>query len=226
VSETPSELTPDEQTQEQDGPEPDEATPVQPPSEEEEAAEEEQAQESEQVEGVPPEAQAVSQKQIEQVWKKFEKSSAVWRRRVVEIMEGDADVLMLCPLCDPLIPGYVMPAPDVPERFPAVREFMGDAQPAEYEQDPNTRTCQSCAGQGMVATGSKVQGQEQLVCTDCGGKGWQGQRAPIPTSGPMAVQPLPDANGQSEVTPQGPEPPEVAKLRAMGWTPIPPVVTS
>jgi hypothetical protein len=48
-------------------------------------------------------------------------------------------------------------------------------------------------------------------------KGWQGQRAPVATSGPMAPAPMSDANGQAEPVPQGPEPPEAAKLRALGY---------
>lgn len=170
-------------------------------------------------EGAPP----VSQKEIEQVWRKFEKSSQVWRKRVAEIMGDAVEVLIPCPLCDDNIPGYVMPAPDVPERFPAVREFMGDAQPVAHEQDPNTRTCQTCNGWGEVETGSRVQGQSLLACTDCGGKGWQGVRAPVASSGPMAPAPMPESNGQGEATPQGPETPEAAKLRALGYTIIPPV---
>jgi hypothetical protein len=211
-----------EQTQEQDGPEPDEtppderATPIQPPDEDEEAHEAEEVEGAE-GEPEPEQPQAVSEKQIEQVFKKFEKSSKVWRERVATIMGGDAEVLLACPMCDPLIPGYIMPAPDVPERFPAVRQFMGDAQPADYQQDPNTRTCMTCAGEGVVETGSRVESQRLLTCTDCGGKGWQGQRAPVATSGPMAPAPMPDANGQAEPVPQGPEPPEAAKLRALGY---------
>jgi hypothetical protein len=217
-----------EQTQEQDGPEPDEqATPIRPPDEPA-PDEEEEAHEAEEVEGAegepePEQPQALSPKQLEQAFGKLERETERHSKRVHEIVGDDSEMLVACPLCDPLIPGFIMPTPATPERFPAVRQFMGDAQPADYQQDPNTRTCKTCAGEGVVETGSRVESQRLLACTDCGGKGWQGQRAPIPTSGPMAVQPLPDANGQSEVTPQGPEPPEAAKLRALGFTLIPPV---
>src|SRR5947208_497177 len=71
------------------------------PDEEEEAGEAEQA-DAEQVEGVPEQPQGVSEKQIEQVFKKFEKSSKVWRERVATIMGDDSDVLLACPMCDPL----------------------------------------------------------------------------------------------------------------------------
>jgi hypothetical protein len=217
-----------EQTQEQDGPEPDEsppdeqATPIQPPDEDEEAHEAEEVEGAE-GEPEPEQPQARSEKDIEAIHNKLDREHKRHMSRIFEIMQGDVETLRPCPLCEPNMAGIVNMTPETEQRFPAVRQFMGDAQPADYQQDPNTRTCQTCAGEGVVETGSRVESQRLLPCTDCGGKGWQGQRAPIPTSGPMAVQPLPDANGQSEVTPQGPEPPEAAKLRAMGYTLIQPV---
>jgi hypothetical protein len=75
----------------------------------------------------------------------------------------------------------------------------------------------------VVATGSRVESQRLLTCTDCGGKGWQGQRAPVATSGPMAPAPAQEENG----TPPVPMSDEVRKatetLRATGFTLIPPV---
>jgi len=194
-------------------------------AEEMEAAEEAEDQAAEPEPEPEPEPEGLSQKQLEQALGKLEKEAERHSKRVTEIMGSEVELLLTCPLCDRLTPGQIMPTPETPERFPAVREFMGDAQPAEYQQDPNTRTCQTCAGEGVVSTGSKVDGQAQLVCTDCGGKGWQGVRPAVATSGPMAAQPLPDANGQNEVTLQGPEPPEAAKLRALGYTLIQPVGT-
>ncbi len=226
MSEQEQEQTQEPETQEQDGPEPEAPVTLEEAAEEEEAASEEVEGQEGEAESEPEQPQGVSEKQIEQVFKKFEKSSRVWRDRVATIMGGDAEVLLPCPLCDANIPGYVMPSPDVPDRFPAVREFMGDAQPADYQQDPNTRTCKTCAGEGVVETGSRVEDQKLLVCTDCGGKGWQGARPAVAASGPMAAQPPPDVNGQAEPTRQGPEPPEAAKLRALGYTLIQPVGAS
>jgi hypothetical protein len=220
-----------EQTQEQDGPEPDEtppdeqSTPIQPPDEDEEAHEAEEVEGAE-GEPEPEQPQARSEKDIEAIHNKLDREHKRHMSRIFEIMQGDVETLRPCPLCEPNMAGIVNMTPGTEQRFPAVREFMGDAQPADYQQDPNTRTCKTCAGEGVVETGSRVESQRLLTCTDCGGKGWQGQRAPVATSGPMAVQPLPDANGQSEVTPQGPEPPEAAKLRAMGYTLIQPVGAS
>jgi hypothetical protein len=217
-----------EQTQEQDGPEPDEAapdeqpTPIQPPDEEE-AGEEELIEGEPDAPDAPEQPEGLSEKQLEKALGKLDREAERHAKRVAEIMGSEIDLLIDCPLCDPLTPGKLMPTPATPERFPAVREFMGDAQPADYQQDPNTRTCKTCAGEGVVETGSRVESQRLLACTDCGGKGWQGQRAPVATSGPMAPAPMPDANGQAEPVPQGPEPPEAAKLRALGYTLIQPV---
>lgn len=220
-----------EQTQEQGEPEQDaEPTPLQAPDEDEAADDDD----SEQVEGgaggpiepEPEQPQAQSPRELEQLFGKLERETERHTKRVHEIVGASASDLLECPLCDDLIPGFIMPTPDTPERFPAVRQFMGDAQPAAYQQDPNTRTCVTCDGLGEVETGSKVQGQVTLVCTDCGGKGWQGARAPVATSGPMAPTPAPEANGQATPTPAGPEPPEAAKLRALGYTLIQPVGAS
>jgi hypothetical protein len=217
-----------EQAQEQDGPEPDEsqpdeqATPIQPPDEEEEGDEEERLAEPEEL-PEPEQPQALTEKDIEAIHNKLDREHKRHMSRIFEIMQGDVETLRPCPLCEPNMAGIVNMTPETEQRFPAVREFMGDAQPADYQQDPNTRTCMTCAGEGVVETGSRVESQRLLTCTDCGGKGWQGQRAPVATSGPMAPAPMPDANGQAEPVPQGPEPPEAAKLRALGYTLIQPV---
>src|SRR5882724_4490732 len=129
------------ESQEVEGQEGEPSSDAQPPehSSGEEAAdmmqEEAEAEEAE-VEQEPepePEAQALSQKDMEDRWKRIGKSAAVWRKRLPEVFEGDVEMFAPCPLCEPLTPGYVMLTPDTQERFPAVREFMGDAQPAEYQ---------------------------------------------------------------------------------------------
>jgi hypothetical protein len=212
--ETPDEMTPDEPGHDDldSGPN------------DEDAEEDAQTPDDPQPDKTKPEQpQALSEKQLEARLKRLDKASQTWRERVGTIMEDDAAMLMPCPLCEQIIPGFVMPTPATPERFPAVRTFMGDAEPQEWQQDPNTRTCQTCDGMGEVKTGSKVQSQTTLVCTDCGGKGWQGARPAVATSGPMAAVVTPEQNGADTPKPQGPEPPEAAKLRALGYTLIQPV---
>ncbi len=223
MSEQEQEQTQEQAPEEAPDAEPSETPAEAEPSEQEQAGEEEEAQESGQVEGVPPEAQAVSQKQIEQVHRKFEKSSEVWRKRVDEIMGGDIDVLLPCPMCDSIIPGYLMPTPDIPERFPAVRAFMGDAPLEEYEPLPDAHRCEVCKGRGMGKTDSLVSGQERLVCLACDGRGWVGPRAQKPalvTPPPALVA---EGNGPVASGPSTPDPPEVAALKRQGYTIIEPV---
>jgi hypothetical protein len=194
-------------------------------------AEEEAAHESEEVEGQqgeqePPEAQALSQKQLEQALGKLEREAERHSKRVGEIMGSEVELLIVCPLCDPLTPGQIMPTPATPERFPKVREFMGDSQPRQLKPDPDAAQCEACGGEGLVDTGSHVQGQEALPCKRCDGFGWTGPRRQSTPVAPLATAPIPEDNGQATPIPAGPEPPEAAKLRALGYTLIQPVGAS
>src|SRR6266571_1199505 len=165
MSEQEQEQTQEPETQEQDGPEPEAPiTPEQAAEEEEGAAEEAEGQQGE-AEPEPEQPAGLSQKQLERALGNLEREAERHAKRINEIMGSEVDLLLACPLCDPLTPGQIMPTPATPERFPKVREFMGDAAPAEYKQDPNTRTCKTCGGEGVVETGSRVEDQKLLVCT-------------------------------------------------------------
>jgi hypothetical protein len=223
MSEVEPQTQPDE-TPDETPEETPEAPPVAPtPDEEDEAAEAEEQAGAAPDEAEPEQPQGLSQKQLEQALGKLEREAERHAKRVGEIMGDEIELLLACPLCDPLTPGKIMPTPATPERFPAVRAFMGDAEPQEWQQDPNTRTCQTCAGMGEVKTGSKVQSQTTLVCTDCGGKGWQGQRPAVASTGPMAASPLPDVNGREDRPAPTIDPPDVAELKRRGYTVIDPV---
>jgi hypothetical protein len=163
-----------------------------------------------------------SEKGIERVFDRLGKEAKRHRGRVADIMEDDATLLLACPLCDPLIPGFIMPTPDVPERFPAVREFMGESPKRELRDAPDAHTCEGCEGFGNVASGSKVEGQIEVVCKRCNGKGWEGPRAeqPAPVVALPALATSP--TGQQVATIGEPEPPEVAAVKAMGYQVIPP----
>jgi hypothetical protein len=230
VSETPDETTQGEETQEQDGPEP--AT--EPTPEEEEA----EAEEAEQVEGVPSEPgeaspseqppeqpaqpEGLSEKQIEAGFRKLDREAERHRNRVKEIMGEEYGVLLACPMCDQINPGYVMPTPEVPQRFPAVREFMGDSQPRELKHDQNLSRCQVCDGWGIVESGSRVEGQRELACTECGGRGWLGQRAGLALTTADQFAPTPANGAPSPVPASAGDPPDVAALKARGYMVIDP----
>lgn len=163
-----------------------------------------------------------SEKEIEKVFDRLGKEVKRHRDRVSEIMADDATLLLPCPLCDPLIPGFIMPTPDVPERFPAVREFMGESPEPELPADPRSTRCEVCDGFGRVATGSRTEAHKAMVCEACRGMGAVGPRfkEAVPIVSPVA--PLPAANGPAFAPTAEPEPPEVAAVKAMGYQVIPP----
>ncbi len=198
--------------------EPQETPPVTPEGEAE--AEEEGEQETEAAEQQEPQAQALSEKDVEKRIEKLSRERERHEKRLQEILESDVSMLVACPLCTPITPGYVMTTPDVPERFPAVRAFIGDAEPRDLRADSKATRCETCDGWGFVDTGSRVQGQSELPCVDCGGKGWTGERVPAGQP-PAYVPPTPlGANGPPTTEVAPPDPPEVADLKAKGYAVI------
>jgi hypothetical protein len=162
------------------------------------------------------------EKEIEKVFDRLGKEAKRHRDRLSEIMADDATLLIACPLCDPLIPGFIMPTPDVPERFPAVREFMGESPASELSDDPRSMRCEVCDGFGQVATGSRTEAHKAMVCEACKGMGAVGPRFEQPQQIVSPVAPLPAANGPAFAPTAEPEPPEVAAVKAMGYQVIPP----
>src|SRR6266581_1472560 len=90
------------------------------PSEEEQAEEEEGEPAAEPSEPQEPEPAALSEKEIENRLARLAKSAEVWRNRIETIMEADVNVLAPCPLCEPIIPGYIMAGAPLHERRLAV----------------------------------------------------------------------------------------------------------
>src|SRR5258708_39986495 len=88
-----------------------------------EAEAEAEDQEIAQVEGHPEQPEGLSQKQLEQALGKLEREAERHSKRVTEIMGSEIELLLTCPLCDPVTPGPIMPTPATPQRFSAVREF-------------------------------------------------------------------------------------------------------
>lgn len=222
--------TPDETTQEQDGPEPDEqATPIQPPDEEHEAEEEEErlaqpeelpgGEESVGGAGGP---EALSQKDIESRLDKLNREGERHAKRVVEIMGSSMQDLKPCELCWTFAPGFRFnPIPD--EQRAHVMVTLGLSEVGNYAEDTHSQACADCRGYGVVATGSKVQGQEALPCLNCNGRGWMGDRAGAPgPAPPLSPMSEPD-NGAPEVVPQSQEVADAAAAaRAAGLIVIDP----
>jgi hypothetical protein len=170
----------------------------------------------------PAEPQALSQKQIDRMHDQFERETARHNKRMGEIMGAELEMLLICPLCEPNLQGYIMPAPNLPERFPNVRAFMGDSQPRELRPDPHARQCELCGGEGVVDTGSHVQGQSELPCQECGGKGWIGDRGAVAAVPPASAPAVPERNGPLDIEPGLVDPPEVAELKRRGYVVLDP----
>src|SRR6266702_5788240 len=92
-------------------PEPTEAPqePDVPFGEPEPAGDEEEAEEAAE-EAAAPEQTGLSIEELEKVRGKLDQSANTWRRRVRELLGDEADMLVECELCDPLLPGFHFPA--------------------------------------------------------------------------------------------------------------------
>jgi hypothetical protein len=154
-----------------------EETPAEEPQEPEtpeEGAEPEDEQEEPQ-EPAPEPTGGMSERQLEEVRRKLERSATTWRNRVSELLWDEASYLVACELCDPIIPGFHFPA-EVEQPRDAVHERLLEVlrtpgEP-EYLPDPNTRECGVCGGLGKTLTKGKVPGKTQRVCRVCKGQGY------------------------------------------------------
>jgi hypothetical protein len=179
-----------------------------------------------------PAAQApvgVSIEELEKVRNKLERSATTWRNRVSELLGEEAQFLVPCELCDPIIPGFHFPAELEQPRDPmherlldVLREPMGP----EFQDDPYTRECTTCGGYGKTRTKGHVPGKTERVCPTCKGVGFQALDAPAPTAGNGQVdevvyelpseQPLVDEGndiwGSPKLLPDGMENPNYGKM--------------
>ena|SRR5437016_1617631 len=194
------------------------------PEEQEQADQDEQGEES----GEPeePEATPLSERDVEQAFAKLDREATRHANRVSEIMEEGAQLLVACPLCEPSIPGFVMPSPAVEERKAGVLLFLGvEAQP-ELATDPDSSECPTCHGWGKVATGSKTEANRAMVCRQCNGAGAVGPRftqaaPPIPAPAPVG-----ERNGPPTPTVSPEDQAAIDRLRAQGIVVIPPAVSA
>jgi len=200
------ETTPDV---EPDSPEVPTGTPEQ-PDEEAEAEEADEPAEAEPPTDEPPtdqpEPQGLSDEEAERIGRQLDKERTRHSNRVSEIMGEWAQPLQPCPLCEPNIQGFIFVAEQTAPRgelHAALLEVLKNPLAPEYETDPTKPACDTCKGLGKIKTGSKVPGQETLMCAACSGKGWIGQGANFITDAETSVlHPVAVAsNGQSEPPP-------------------------
>ncbi len=214
-----------------------EGVPVESPDEsqdaedEEAAAEEAESHDAEQEpepEGEPQaqheQPQALSEKDIEERNRKLDKEAMRHANRVQEIIGADMEALTPCELCLPVIPGFRGPfIPD--DQRAAVMLLLGMSGVGNYAEDRHSQACGDCNGWGVVATGSKVQGQEALTCMNCNGRGWMGDRAEQVAAPLVAVLLVEQPNGVPEVVPHSPEVQQaIETARAAGAIVIEPTI--
>src|SRR5438132_2151431 len=142
MQEAPPETTPEptEAPQEPDAPfeEPEPgAEPVEP---------EEPAQEP-----APVVPEGMSIEELEKVRKKLDTSATTWRNRVSDLLGEEAQMLVPCELCDPLIPGFHWP-PELEqprdERHAHLLDVLRTPDAPDYSPAQHVRRCQLCDGWG------------------------------------------------------------------------------
>jgi hypothetical protein len=212
----------DEQEPQIDGGAP-ETAPETPEAPTEETGEEEEGEAPEAPSGEPvPETEAVSEKEIERAMKALGKEADRHTKRVAEIAPDLAPALLPCVLCEPEIPGFVMPAALDHERVSRVLTVLGYTPPRDLEDDPHSELCKVCKGWGEVQTGSHVQGYEAVPCMDCGGKGLTGERFTSQTAVTTTPYPVTPSNGPSGSQFSPEDLAEAERLKGLGMVVIAP----
>lgn len=152
-----------------------------------------------------PEAAAVppmTERELEQAAGKLERERDRHAARVGEIMGEDANELVPCELCLPMIPGFRFPVEPDDDTKAAVLEAIGMGGTAELASADDARLCDTCNGLGVVLTGSHVPAHVTKPCRACRGAGYVevGGPAPATPPGPADTRP-PDVQAQEEAPP-------------------------
>jgi hypothetical protein len=132
-----------------------------------------------------------SEAAIDRAVKELDKASDAYVRKVTTIQARTPLGLIECPLCP--VPGFVPDTPigDVPpEQRLAVMSVLGEGLPVEQRQSEHLRTCDTCDGLGMLATGSRRPGFAETMCEACQGNGFidsRHERAALDVAPPPQV---------------------------------------
>ncbi len=125
---------------------------------------------------VPPAPAGMSIEELEKVRKKLDQSATTWRNRVSDLLGEEAQLLVPCELCDPLIPGFHWPVEVEQPRdqlHAALLDVLRSPQGPDFLEDPYTRECTTCGGYGKTRTKGHVPGKTERVCPTCKGVGFQ-----------------------------------------------------
>jgi hypothetical protein len=167
------------------------------------------------------------QKMVEKMFVSFDKEAERHSNRVSEIGGESAQDLLPCPMCtpdegQPRIPGFLLPIKPSDEKIANVRAAIGLAPKIDYREDPHSKACPTCGGLRSVVPAGMDAAALTLPCADCQSQGW------VPTD---EVRGGTRSNGEVQqnvtFTPAGapqldPDAPEVAALKAAGYTVIAP----
>jgi len=122
-----------------------------------------------------PESRSLSEAEIEKRYKALESEQKRHTNAVSKIMGDEAVELIVCPLCEPEMQGFLrMESLDHPrdEIHEAMIGVLKKPAQVEYQLAPHAVTCISCDGLGQVLSGSRVPGKERIVCPTCSGNGY------------------------------------------------------
>jgi len=145
-----------------------------------------------------------SETEQNKVLDKLDREAERHTKRLTEILEEEALMLLPCELCNPRHAGWVNMSQVTEDARARVRVMIGDREPVKRLADRYARRCESCDGEGVTETGSKVSGQMELPCKECQGKGWvdpsgERSRGTVPAPVPTVVH-----NGPTETGMTGP----------------------
>jgi len=146
-------------------------------------------------------------------------------KRMGEIFEEDAQLMLPCELCTPMgAPGWRPPIDLPDETRAALFMLLNQRAPVHLLEDPHSTPCDECGGEGQVDTRSRVPGQDALPCVKCKGLGWlatDGTRrgalgaalngVEVPPFEGAPVLEADDAMSPEDLA-------EVARLRALGYS--------
>lgn len=130
--------------------------------------------------GDEPEAETESagpsQKDIEQMFGRIERSYKTYDAAVKRNLDDQAEDWLGCPLCaGGAIPGFFNrhDIGNIPEAVEAnVRMVLGLATEKQYPHSGRHDTCVDCEGLGKVSTGSRVPEHAHIICPNCRGYGY------------------------------------------------------
>jgi hypothetical protein len=179
------------------------------PGTETETPEEEEAAEEGEPSATPPDGepppeetapQGLTQAEWEDRFKKAERAFSTYTKRVSDIWEEDATLLVPLTFSPSAPPGFLSGAdvgriPD--EAKKPLLKFLGITQEIDYKPDPRFPMCEMCAGEGEVATGSHVPKYRKRQCLDCGGHGYIDTTRGT-ANGPTSLQAVPVPVGAPE----------------------------